>query len=199
MEKVVYIGCSVDVCSLDYFIKQSFLISYTKLFTLPKPCLNSMLKAREEGIAGFFEDIPVLIVVVIATGIFLVSLVSAYVSYLDSLEGQRMHDEAESFCKAIRSYEGFTDGSREGVFSGDKLIMISSESMQEDFHPTALGFHYQVAIVDTSDYPNAANFTKSLETAEPPLTGNRYTVTTSILINVEENFHAAQLIVTIWG
>lgn len=158
-----------------------------------------MLRHREEGIAGFFEDIPVLIVVVIATGIFLFSLVHAYVLYLEQIENQRMFEDAKGLCRAVRSYEGLTGGTEEGVFEGDKLISLTNEALQEDFNVTVLGFHYQISIIDTSNYQSGTNYTLSFKTSDPPARGNRYSVTTSVLINVDETYHVAQLVVTVWS
>jgi hypothetical protein len=158
-----------------------------------------MVRQREEGIAGFFEDIPVLIVVVIATGIFLFSLVHAYVQYLEQIENQRMHEDAKGLCEAVRSYEGLTADSEEGVFEGDKLFSLTNEALQEDFNVTVLGYHYQISIIDTSDYQSSINYTMSFKTSDPPAGGDRYSVTTSVLINVDDTYHAAQLIVTIWS
>jgi len=158
-----------------------------------------MPRFAEEGTAGFFEDIPVLIVVIIATGIFLYSLVHAYVVYLDNMEYQRMNDEVAGFQNAIRGYEGLIVEFEEGVFSGDKLISLSLDEMKEDFDPNVLGYDYQVSIIDTSSYQNSLEYTKSFATSEPPSRGERYSTTTSVLIAVGESYHAGQLIVTIWS
>jgi hypothetical protein len=171
----------------------------TKLFTPQIPFKVYMSQAREEGIAGFFEDIPVLIVVTIATGIFLYSLVHAYVIYLDQFEYQRMHENALDLCTSFRSYDGLIFGSDQGVFQGDKLISLSNEALQEDYNATVLGYDYQISIIDMSDYSNSANYTKSFKTSTPPARGDKYSVTTSVLIKVDETYHAAQLIVTIWS
>jgi hypothetical protein len=158
-----------------------------------------MFKEREEGISSFFEDIPVLIVVTIAIGIFLFSLVHAYVVYVDQLEHKRMHDKARDFCRTVRTYEGLTHDLREGVFLDDKIAILTSEVLREDFDPKTLGYNYQVSIVDTSDYLDSNNYTKSFRTDDLPSSGDRYSHTTSILIKVDSSYHAAQLIVTIWS
>ncbi len=158
-----------------------------------------MPKIAEEGAAGFFEDIPVLMVVLVATGIFLYSLVHAYVVYLDNLEHQRMADEVVDLLNAVRGYEGLIVDFKEGVFSGDKLISLSLENLMEDFSPQVLGYEYQASIIDTSSYQNSLDYTKSFATSEPPSGGDLYSVTTSVLIMVEESYHAGQLTVTIWS
>ena len=158
-----------------------------------------MSLGKEEGIAGFFEDIPVLIVVTIATGIFLYSLIHAYVLYLDQLENQKMNENAMDLCKSIRSYDVLICNSQEGIFLSDKVISLTHESLQEDFNATELGYNYQISIIDTSDYLDSINYTKTFKTSDPPTKGNRYSQTTSVLIKVDENYHAAQLLVTIWS
>jgi len=158
-----------------------------------------MPKLAEEGTAGFFEDIPVLIVVLIATGIFLYSLVHAYVVYLDNVEYQSMNIEVMDFQDAIRGYEGLTMEFEEGVFSGDKLVSLSLEDLKKDFNPKVLGYQYQVSIIDTSSYQNSLEYTKFYATSEPPSRGELYSTTTSVLIAVEETYHAAQLTVSIWS
>jgi hypothetical protein len=158
-----------------------------------------MPKIREEGAAGFFEDIPVLIVVIIATGIFLYSLVHAYVVYLENLEHSRMTGEVESFQEAVRGYDYLLVDFQEGVYSGDKLMALSTEILKGDFDPHILGYEYRISIIDTSSYQNSLDYTKSFATSEPPARGDIYSVTTSVLIVVEDSNHAGQLAVTIWS
>jgi hypothetical protein len=158
-----------------------------------------MFKKGEEAIAGFFEDIPVLLVVTLATGLFLVSIVSAYVAYLDQFEDERMHDNAMELSESIRSYEGLTTGFKEGVFMGDKLNSMDTKLLSEDFNETVLGYHFQVVIIDCSDYLTSSEYTTYFGNSNPPLKGNRYTVTTSVLIKVDYEYHPGQLIVTIWS
>jgi hypothetical protein len=158
-----------------------------------------MLKAREEAIAGFFEDIPVLLVVTIATGLFLFSLVHAYVTYLDQFEHERMHENAQELSEAIRGYEELTHDFREGVFNGDKLHSMDTTTFSQDFNETVLGYHFQVSIIDCSNYPTSSQYTTFFGNSHPPVKGNRYSVTTSVLIKEDNEYHASQLIVTIWS
>lgn len=159
----------------------------------------TMPKLSGEGTAGFLEDIPVLMVVLVATGIFLYSLVHAYVVYLDNLEHARMNREVMGFQDAVRGYEGLMEGSEEGVFSGDKLLSLTTGNLRGDFDPHTLGYHYRVSIIDTSGYQNSLVYTRSFTTSEPPAGGDTYSATTSVLIIVESSWHAGQLIVTIWS
>jgi hypothetical protein len=158
-----------------------------------------MPSLREEGIAGPFEDIPVLIVVIIATAIFLFSLVHAYVNYIENIEDNRMSENAQSLSNSLRSYEALLDGSREGVFLGEKLQVFTTEKLKEDYNESRLGYHFRMSVLDTSGYPNANNYTNSFGNHNLPVEGNKYTVTTSILIRVDSHYHTARLIVTAWS
>jgi hypothetical protein len=153
----------------------------------------------EEAVAGPFEDIPVLIIVMIATGIFLFSLVNAYATYLDQYDHQRMHENAHTLSQSLRSYDQLIYGSQEGVFSGDKVISLSSDILALDYDQRSLGYNYQVSIIDKSDYSDNLDFTRTFGNSDPPLSGDKYSVTDSILIKVDNEYHAAQLVVTIWS
>jgi hypothetical protein len=158
-----------------------------------------MSNREEEAVAGPFEDIPVLIVVMIATSIFLFSMVHGYVNYLDNVEDQRMRDNAYSLSNSIRSYEELLDGSKEGVFLGEKVLSLTTETLNNDYKEAELGYRFRIAILDTSDYPNAHDYSRSYGDSNPPANGNIYSITTSILISVNEEYHTAQLIVILWS
>jgi len=154
---------------------------------------------QNEGVAGFFEDIPALIVVIIGFGIFLLSMVNAFVAYQAQQNSFRMHQENVEFSQAIRSYDKLTYNNMEGVFQGEKILNTSTwGKIKNDFHPVALGYDYRIIINDVSDYPDKFLFKKNFQTSPPPSRTSKYTVTSSVVINVGEFYHPAQLIVTIW-
>ncbi len=156
------------------------------------------LSRRNEGIGEFFEDIPTLIVVIIGFGIFLLSLVNAFVGYQAQQDSFRMHQENVQFMEAIRAYDKFTYNSMEGVFLGYKILQVSDDTIELDFNPDALGYDYRIIINDVSDYPDGNLYKVSFQTASPPPERSKYTAASSVIIKVDEHYHTAQLIVTIW-
>ncbi len=156
------------------------------------------LSRKDEGVAGFFEDIPTLIVVIIGFGIFLLSIVNAFVTYQAQQDSFRMHQESVEFSQAIRAYDKLTYNSMEGIFLGDKILDISDKTIESDFHPDALGYDYRIIINDVSDYPDSILYKKTFQTVSPPSRASKFTVTSSVVIRVGDNYHATQLIVTIW-
>ena len=153
---------------------------------------------KDDGVAGFFEDIPTLIVVIIGFGIFLLSMVNAFVAYQAQQNTFRMHQENVEFAQAIRAYDKLTYNDQEGVFLGDKVLAISNGTMEQDFNSTALGYDYRIMINDVSDYPDSNTYKKTVQTSSPPSRTSKFTVNSPVVIKVGEYYHAAQLIVTIW-
>ncbi len=137
-------------------------------------------------------------VVIIGFGIFLLSIANAFVAYQASQNMLRMHQENVEFTQAIRVYDKLTYNDQEGVFLGDKILAIANETMEEDFNPNGLGYDYRIIINDVSDYPDTATYKKTIQTSSPPVRSSKFTVNSPVVIKVGENYHAAQLIVTIW-
>jgi len=107
-------------------------------------------------VAGYFEDIPALIVVLIGVGIFLASVINAFVHYTSRQyisepdEGQRLLENVLSYHRIKR------DGYKDGTFDRDKLRNITVERFERDI---LTELEYEIRIKDVSDYPDRENFT----------------------------------------
>ncbi len=157
-----------------------------------------LLSKDNRGIAGFFEDIPALIVVVIAIGMFTVIMVHAYAGYVAQQNALRMYEDCREFTQSIRTYDSLIYQSQEGMFDVQKMETLTNETLEYDFNRTSLGFDYQILIRDVSDYPKP--IVKSFGTFHIPPNIGKITITSSINIRVSsDEIHAAQLIVTIWS
>ncbi len=157
-----------------------------------------MLYEDNKGFEGFFEDLPVLIVVTIGIGIFLISIIQAYATYLEEIEKEEMRDNCNELCEAMRNYSELTYESTEGLFLGDKIKTLTLEMLKEDFNESALGYQYQISVLDKSDYSGNSEYTRTFRTSEEPSRAPKFTTVSSVLIKVNDEYHAAQLIITIW-
>ena len=137
-------------------------------------------------------------VVIIGFGIFLLSISNAFAAYQTSQNMLRMHQENVEITQAIRVYDKLTYNDQEGVFLGDKILAIANETIEEDFNPISLGYHYQIIINDVSDYQDSTIYKKTVQTSPPPSRSSKFTINSPVVIRVGEKGHAAQLIVTIW-
>jgi len=157
-----------------------------------------LIRKDNKGVAGFFEDIPVLIVVVISIGMFIVSVVHVYANYAAQQDALRMYEDCREFTQAIRTYDSLMYQSQEGMFDVQKMETLANETLEYDFNRTSLGFDYQILIRDVSDYPKP--IVRAFGALHIPRDVSKITITSSINIRVSsEEIHAAQLIVTIWS
>ena len=126
------------------------------VFIKPMSITPAPLSERKDAVAGFFEDIPALMVVVIGVTIFLASMINAFMNYSvrqyedDPQEGQKL-------LEAIVSYPGLIkDGYKDGTFDRGKLRNLSIEDLERDIFTD---FDYEIYVEDVSDYPDRENFT----------------------------------------
>ena len=83
----------------------------------------------ERGVAGPFEDIHVLILVVLGMGIFLASSSAAYLAYVGFNESVRLQRDATDALQRILAYEpALHDGVR-GLFAVDRLGALNETSV----------------------------------------------------------------------
>ncbi|MEM2900480.1 MAG: hypothetical protein QXT63_06770 [Thermoplasmata archaeon] len=153
------------------------------------------------GIAGFFEDIPALMVVTIGLAIFIIIVLSVYSNYYTTQVYVKIREDGESFSKAVRSYEGLKSEywNRDGFFDAKKLMNITAENISRDLHP---GYKFSIEIEDVSSYPT--KYERKGENAI--VSGKDYQKTTKVSVTSGANIfvsdteiHCARLRVSIWG
>ncbi len=132
------------------------VIYHELVFLIPMSIPRKTLSVRKDAVAGFFEDIPALMVVVIGVTIFFASMINAFMNYSvtqfedDPQEGQKL-------LEAIISYSGLTkDGYKDGTFDRGKLRNLTIEDLERDIFTE---FEYEIYVEDVSDYPDRENYT----------------------------------------
>lgn len=154
------------------------------------------------GVAGYFEDIPALIVVIVGLGIFMASVTNAFVYYTgrqyvdEPDEGRRLLDN-------VLSYHGIKrNGYKDGTFDRAKLRNITIDRIKRDI---LTELEFRIYIEDVSDYPDRENFT--FETS--PGTGGdlyffltyRYPVNIFTSLDMHQTqtaIHPAVLTLSVW-
>lgn len=158
------------------------------------------MKFNNHGVAGFFEDIPALIVVIIGI-VFFVSCITASFIFYTQQQYDREDEKGEQLLEALLSYNGLkASGKKDGTFDLVKLRGMEPEILGRDIHTT---LDYQLEIIDVSDYPQKENFTflcGTLHGTESSyvelLPVNIYAVTSAG--DRETRTHAALLRLTYW-
>jgi hypothetical protein len=145
------------------------------------------------------EEVPALLVVVLGLSIFILSIAQAYVAYAVQAEQMRGQELVRQFATSINSYEEITWDWRPGVFDSVKLATLPDEAVLREFNPESLGFQYQITVVDVSSYSCESRDTYRLNSSQMPLGDDVYTtVWPAIVRHNAEEYHAAQLIVSMW-
>ncbi len=110
-----------------------------------------MIKRRvdEKGVAGFFLDLPVLLIVILGLTLFIVTFTNLYFVYIDEVENQQkyksaidLHQDVQMYDKLLYEFEG---GFEIGHFSIDRLENMDNETFEEDI-TTDTRYNYSVYI-----------------------------------------------------
>lgn len=156
-----------------------------------------MARVNENGATDVFEEIPVILIVIVATFFFLMSVTEGIVTYSRRQEEGRLTQDLEVFCDSILHYDLLLFDSEPGRFDSSKLNEKTKEKLSEDFDPSSLGFNYNLTLVDVSLYEERYNWHVGQE-----LVDMAWMMTASvpvIISNHIEQHHSAVLRVTIWG
>lgn len=150
----------------------------------------------ESAVAGFFEDLPTLLIVLIATTLFISTLVNTVTTYRDYKETEYRRENLDQFVEEIRRWD-YLVLEEEGQFIGGRLLNLNKTKMERNFNKTALQHDYRIFIDDRSDYPK--EFDVVVETKEIPDDVEVYSKSTAVTV-VDEmgNEHLCEMIVSIW-
>jgi hypothetical protein len=159
-------------------------------------------KGDDRGTAGFFEEMPVLLIVLIGLFLFLASFAHSYGAYLNNQETIKTHDLAQQFSEEIRGWDGLLDESEwtAGVFSYAKMTKASfDQTLVDEFNMSRLDFQYHVTIVDCSQYADKFETVNSGATVPNERIGFIYEYIPVVVVLSPTERHAAWLVVSIWG
>ena len=157
-----------------------------------------MLRRRASGTAGFFEDIPALIIVILTFVLFIGLAASIFQSTLETREYDTFAQEVNNFIEKVRGYEGLTHSGIVGLFDAHKVRNITASYIKRDLRPD---YDFSITILDVSGYPFNCSMNLSSEEWNPDrgLEVGKSVACTSVAIWVsDEEIHAAKMVVAIW-
>jgi|GEM_PF-1701964 len=155
---------------------------------------------KRDGVAGFFEEIPALILATIGMSIFFITALMAYSNYMGQQEAIKFVDDGDAFSKAIRNYKGLVydaDGHPiEGRFDYFKVPNLNVTNVSKDLNVKIKNRHFIVEIKDVSDYDT--HYDVRIESSSRE--GLRRTeVLSTVYIRVtDDESHLARLTTVIW-
>ena len=149
----------------------------------------------DRGIAGFFVDIPALLVIIIAISIFTLSIFHVQSVYIQEQKENDMKQDLDDFMSSFRRYHLITESP--GVYVSENLEALNQTTLNRTYHPRSLGFEYKISITDNSLYENQRSF--EFETSPVPSQKQVYSRSSSVV--VEDELGRARLCslkITIW-
>jgi hypothetical protein len=158
-----------------------------------------MRRRRDRATAGFFEDIPALIVVTIGLGIFFSSAIYAFVNYHKSSSSTSFVDYAHDFADAVRSCPALlyddNNAPLSGVYDYEKIQHVSLLDLNRTLN---CPYFYSINITDVSDYQDH-RCDRRIESATYLDSPIRIRVSLSATVRVDlSQYHASLLTVEVW-
>ena len=162
-----------------------------------------MLRKRNDGSTGFFEDLPAMVIVIITVVMFFSLTFNVLQTSFEDRKAISISEKAMDFTVQLRGYQNLTHENIEGLYDAHKVRDLGVENITRDIWPTygSEGFEFSIQIIDVSSYH--FNCSRTLATQEwnntRGLLIGKAVVSTGIAIWVsDEEIHGARMVVTIW-
>ncbi|MFW6040989.1 MAG: hypothetical protein ACOC85_04055 [Thermoplasmatota archaeon] len=153
------------------------------------------MKKDKKGIAGFFLDIPALLVIIIALSLFTYSIYITHTNYLEEKREQNLKKELEVMTYEFRNYDYIAES--DGIFKVANLQSLNISILIESFNPDVLGYHYSIEIIDNSGYNPEYSF--KFQTQDIPPNRDIYSQWSSVVVRTDgERTHLCNLRISIW-
>ncbi|MCL4324541.1 MAG: hypothetical protein M1144_03655 [Candidatus Thermoplasmatota archaeon] len=163
------------------------------------------------AVAGFFEEFPVLMVVLAALLIFLATAVSAFENLSQKQQSSQFSQEAQTLLQAVLGYQNLTYQNQQGLFQSTKVVNLTYTNISYDLHPPS---GYEIQILDLSAYHT--HYNRTVDSCKQSYSSGRYPACipgpgvhlsygvyaaqapVSLLVTDQE-YHDALVVVTVWS
>ena len=150
------------------------------------------------GISGAFEELPALLVVLVAISLFTVSMAHSYSAYGSNAEYARLQEDCRDFTRMVRGAEIICHDSGPGEFDVVALQNLSTETFLEEFNPELLGFQYRVTVQDLDMETGNVSMSITIQSAEMENALDVATFSTCVNLVDFDRVGAGRLAVSIW-
>ncbi|MFO7618856.1 MAG: hypothetical protein R6W91_04290 [Thermoplasmata archaeon] len=156
-------------------------------------------KWGDDAVAGSFEELPALLVVLVAVSLFSVSVAHSAATWASNDDYCSLLQDCQAFAGMVRESDTLAAG-HSGTYDYCKLANLSAADFLEEFNSTMLGFEYQVTVqcVDVSTGNISLNV-EILSSELPSRYANIARHHTCVNVDNRGSIGAARLTVSIWG
>lgn len=153
---------------------------------------------QDGAIAGAFEELPTLLVVLVAISLFSVSVAHAASSWGESDDYTDLQEDCLTFAGMVRASNTLCVQCKTGIFDIGKLQNISNEDFMEEFNSTLLGFGYRVTIQCVETETGNVTLSREIQTSEMPQNLDLASFHSCVNVDNAGTTGAARITVTIW-
>jgi len=153
----------------------------------------------KKGVAGFYEEIPAMVLVILGVTLFLLSVVHVVSLYLSTTTKETIQDECYQLSRLVRSYEKimyngtYSMNPVSGIFDIDKINNLTNTTVLKDLHST---HKYKIAIEDLENTSNVWYFGNDTPEPRPAVIAvENAPVCIKVMHDV---FHIGRLTVEMW-
>ncbi len=156
----------------------------------------------DEGVAGYFEDLPKLLFILFAVGLFVTSTITVYGAYNRFSEHTLMIDNLNTFSNEILNWDNLTL-EQDGVLNGPAMEAMDINDWEYSFSPKVKYFEYQIMILDRSEYNVTFGLDRQdfgpISTEERPVGIDIFSKTIPVIVqDADGNCRASFMVVAIW-
>jgi len=156
------------------------------------------LSADSAGIAGAFEELPVLLVVLVAVSLFSVSVANYASSWNDSDEYTALQEDCLAFAAMVKNSRTLCEPDHGGIFSFGNLENFTAEKFLDEFNATSLGIGYCVTVQCLDAQTGEITLNRTVQTADLPTDRDRASFNSCVSVDNNGYRGAARLSVTVW-
>ncbi len=146
--------------------------------------------------AGSFEEVPTILIVIVATFLFLMGFAKGFLSHSQFREENEINDRLSDFCNSVLSYEPLIFRSKTGQLDSSRLNDHTRQIVNEHFDPYRTGFRFNLTVIDVSSYDTKYDWFAGEELSESSVI--RTTQVPAIVSNELGQHHPVLLRITIW-
>jgi hypothetical protein len=105
-----------------------------------------MERKSREGVAGAFEELPALLVVLVGISLFTVSAAHSFSEWSGDQNYASLQEDCQTFAAMVKSSDLLCSERKSGCFDMAMLENCSEQEFLSMFNSSALGFDYQMTI-----------------------------------------------------
>jgi len=148
-------------------------------------------------VAGAFEELPSIMVVLVAVSLFCVSVAHASSARSEARDYEALGEDCLAFAGMVRDSEALC-GDGCGILNLCRLQNVSEEDFLGEFNSTALGFGYRVSVQCLDIGTGNVTLERVFSTGERPEGSDTATFSTCAGLDCGGRTGAARLSVSVW-